>query len=55
MAHSDPRRTSAGLTTVDFFSLDVEGSEYDVMSNIDFSVVRFGVIIAENDKVCLTR
>jgi len=33
----------------DFFSLDVEGAEYEVLSSIDFSLVSFGVIFVEND------
>ena len=38
-----------GLSHVDFFSLDVESHEFDVIQTIDFSRVTFNVIIAENN------
>jgi hypothetical protein len=38
-----------GLTHVDFCSIDVEGSELDVLESIDFSVVTFGVIAVEDN------
>ncbi|KAL7479027.1 hypothetical protein ACHAWX_000289 [Stephanocyclus meneghinianus] len=33
----------------DFFSLDVEGAEYDVLQTIDFDEITFGVIFYESD------
>lgn len=34
---------------VDFFSLDVEGAEYEVLQSLDFSIYSFGVIFVEAD------
>mmetsp|Transcript_2022 Transcript_2022/g.5328 ORF Transcript_2022/g.5328 Transcript_2022/m.5328 type:complete len:301 (-) Transcript_2022:125-1027(-) len=34
----------------DFFSLDIEGAEYDAIVSIDFSIVSFGVIFVEADE-----
>lgn len=33
----------------DFFSLDVEGAEYDALMSLDFDAVSFGVILVESD------
>ena len=33
----------------DFFSLDVEGAEYAVLTSLDFNVVEFGVVLVECD------
>lgn len=33
----------------DFFSLDVEGAEYEVVISLNFSAVQFGVILVESD------
>ena len=33
----------------DFFSLDVEGAEYDALMSIDFNLVSFGVVFVESD------
>jgi hypothetical protein len=33
----------------DFFSLDVEGAEYEVLQSLDFSLFSFGVIFVEAD------
>jgi len=35
------------ITEIDFFSLDVEGSEMDVLRSINFSEVRIGVLLVE--------
>lgn len=39
-------------TTIDYFSLDTEGSEAAILATIDFTRIRFGVITVEhnNDK-----
>eukprot|EP00963_Diacronema_lutheri_P012424 scaffold1733_cov450-Pavlova_lutheri.AAC.1 len=37
----------AGYTYFDFFTLDVEGSELQVLHTIDFSEVSFGVLVVE--------
>ena len=37
------------VTHVDFLSLDVEGSELDVLRSVDFSVTKFGVLVVENN------
>ena len=34
----------------DFFSLDVEGAEYDALMSLDFDDVSFGVILVESDR-----
>jgi len=34
----------------DFFSLDIEGAEYDALMSTDFSLVSFGVIFVESDE-----
>ena len=36
-----------GLFEIDFFSLDVEGHEYNVLNSIDFSKTRINVILIE--------
>ena len=36
------------IKNVDFFSLDVEGYEHDVLNGIDFEYVQFGVILIES-------
>lgn len=38
-----------GLYHINFFSLDVENAELEVLSTIDFSFVRFDVIVVEAD------
>jgi FkbM family methyltransferase len=35
------------MKTIDFFSLDVEGYEHEVIEGIDFEYVKFGVIVIE--------
>ena len=41
----------AGNTTYfDFFSLDIEGAEFDAMLSLDYSKVGFGVIFVEADE-----
>jgi len=35
------------MRNIDFFSLDVEGYEHEVLSGIDFDFVKFGVILLE--------
>jgi FkbM family methyltransferase len=35
------------MRTIDFFSLDVEGYEHEVLSGIDFNYVKFGLILIE--------
>lgn len=37
------------IDRIDFFSLDVEGAEVDVLDSIDFSVVEINVILIESD------
>ncbi|KAI8462754.1 MAG: hypothetical protein J3K34DRAFT_446772 [Monoraphidium minutum] len=39
----------AGINFFDFFSLDVEGGELEVLYSIDFSSTAFGVIVIEAD------
>lgn len=39
------------INTIDFFSLDVEGAEVEVLQTIDFSAVRINVIIVEINKL----
>jgi hypothetical protein len=34
-------------TFFDFWSLDVEGAEFEVLSSVDFTEVAFGVILIE--------
>ena len=34
----------------DFFSLDIEGAEYDALMSIDFNLVSFGVVFVESDE-----
>ena len=40
-----------GIDTIDFFSLDVESAELDVLRTIDFSRVKINVLIFELDKL----
>jgi FkbM family methyltransferase len=35
------------IRTIDFFSLDVEGYEHEVLHGIDFNYLRFGLIVIE--------
>lgn len=35
------------IRTIDFFSLDVEGYEHEVLGGIDFNFVKFGLIVIE--------
>ena len=37
------------LPTIDFFSLDVEGAEPHILSNLDLNAVRINVLIAESE------
>lgn len=39
-------KTRQGIV-VDFFSLDTEGSEYDILKAIDFSLITIGVMVVE--------
>ena len=39
----------ANVTVIDFFSLDVEGAEYDVLKSIDFTRVRINVLMVESN------
>ena len=38
-----------GVTYLDFFSLDVEGAEMEVLQTLDFRSVTFGVIVVEEN------
>lgn len=38
-----------GMHHIDFFSLDVENAELEVLKTLDFSLVRFDVIVVEAD------
>ena len=40
--------TRSGLQHVDFFSLDVEGGELEVLRSVDFGTTSFGVLLIEN-------
>ena len=40
---------TAGLDRINFFSLDVENAEFEVLKTLDFSLVRFDVIVVEAD------
>ena len=40
---------SFGLSRVDFFSLDVEGAELEVLRTLDLSALQFNVIAIEQD------
>merc|ERR1711935_459260 len=52
----DPRVCdSNGRCFFDFFSLDVEGSEWAVLQSIDWSTTAFGVIVLEADENFLGR
>jgi len=44
---ADHRSDGANLPTVDFFSLDVEGSEDLVLSTIDFKAIRINILMIE--------
>jgi hypothetical protein len=39
----------ANVTMIDFFSLDVEGAEYNVLKSIDFTRVRINVLMVESN------
>lgn len=39
--------SEAGVTYIDFFSLDVQDAEFEVLKSLDFSRVHFGVIFTE--------
>jgi FkbM family methyltransferase len=43
------------VTWIDFFSLDVEGHEGNVLETIDFSKVQIGVLIAEEERLGMDR
>jgi len=36
-------------TTIDYWSLDIEGAEADILQNTDFSVLEVGVITVEHN------
>ncbi len=38
-----------GLSAIDYCSIDVEGSEGDVLASVDWSAVRFGVVTIEDN------
>lgn len=38
-----------GITHIDFFSLDVEGAELEVLKTLDLSAVHINVIVVEQD------
>ena len=42
-------KESKAPNIIDFFSLDVEGAEFDVLYGIDFSIYNFKYIIIETD------
>ena len=42
-------KESKAPNIIDFFSLDVEGAEFDVLNGIDFSIYNFKYIIIETD------
>ena len=46
----DANITTDGHAFFDFFSLDVEGGEYDVLKSINFDTLAFGVIFYETDE-----
>jgi FkbM family methyltransferase len=46
----DANLATDGHAFFDFFSLDVEGGEYDVLKAIDFDILAFGVIFYEADE-----
>ena len=46
---SDANITTDGHAFFDFYSLDVEGGEYDVLRAINFDMLAFGVIFYEKD------
>ncbi len=37
------------ISHIDFFSLDVEGAELEVLRTLDLSAVRFNIIVVEQD------
>ncbi len=41
--------TKLGVQQIDFFSLDVEGAELQVLSTIDYSSTQIGVLVVEAD------
>ncbi len=41
--------TQLGISHIDFYSLDVEGAEQEVLQTIDFSVTHINVIVVEQD------
>lgn len=47
---SNANITTNGHAFFDFFSLDVEGGEYDVLKAINFDTLAFGVIFYETDE-----
>jgi FkbM family methyltransferase len=47
---SDANITTDGHAFFDFYSLDVEGGEYDVLRAINFDTLAFGVIFYETDE-----
>jgi hypothetical protein len=38
-----------GKILIDFFSLDVEGGELEVLQSVDFNTIEFGMIVVEQD------
>jgi len=45
----------AGLTKINFFSLDVEGAEFEIVQSIDFSKVKVDVFCVEADSFNTTK
>ena len=43
------REHTHNIQFFDFFSLDVEGAEFEVLQSIDFDTVGFGVVLVEAD------
>ena len=37
------------LTNIDFLSIDVEGSELDILESVDFNKIKIDIILAENN------
>lgn len=49
--HEDPQDPTATHRYFDFFSLDIEGGEYEVLKTLDFDSVSFGVVFIEQSIV----
>ena len=46
---NDLLRKHGAPRTIDYLSIDTEGSEYEILSNVDFSFYRFRVITCEHN------